>query len=1122
MVDKHTHTDTPLDTNGTDDLASEVSTSEEHVSFFARLHHRPVASLIATLLVLAIVLLGTLAYGFWSNRFAEFFSPPHTYSALLTKYELDYDPATGTFTETSRTLAHAEFAFIRVLDDSTEETIGIYATDLSGQILVRIPAEDDDGNDVGGTYIFREIQPPYGFQADPRRPSPDYPVELGGILGFLTVFAQAYNVSMESNLLVSKEIQNADGVPLTQEQLDQEFHYTLIFDRAPFVNPPTTTTTPLTIAIDGLAEVPLDYWEVLDISGNPVVPASYEATFTLQHGQEALINGLAVGTGYRVIERMVTGYTPLATNDTGTIAVPSANTVPGDPREIGTAAQFTNEWWLGFGNLSVSKEVVLPDGSTPNDFFQVQVLFPDLAPETLATLTYSLYIGGVLTGPPLPYPFDPNDPTGPSTGVITISHDQTIVFDSVIAGTPFTVTELLPAVGASSGITYQPNIETAIGNIQPSTPATSTPWPFPTWPPNTAPIGSTVDIQNFDASVTGPGAIIISKIVQREGDDPAVGIDEDDSFFDFEFEFTIEFFAADGSPADPNDLTGLGWQISHDAGETFTAMTTPPTIESDGTTTVSLTTRDAILITNLPLGMAYRVTEADYTPQGFYVNHSSVEATVAPLTPEMVDELRVPRLSFFNYLVPEFARENRLTVTKVIAGNPPPVEYDRQFHFTVTVVTPTNDPDFINDRDGRPFNVDTRTFTLRAGETWEYPGDPSMNPLFGPNSWVTVVEDGWIENGQFRPGNVFELGYLQSSTTTLDNGVTDPDVRALDVQVTNTYIGAIFDIITGEKTWNITPGFPHTLPPFITVLLRGPNNSVVDMIDVYPDSNGNWLYEFDSVLIGSDPDNPITYTVDELSIPGFEMERTRDGSDPATPFTNEFSPDLVNTAVLSVAVVRFPVVKELIGSDLPATPPTFTFQLRTTRARNPMPGGATGTSMTISAVQTHSRMSGIEDSGSADVFEPRLDFTYRFDPRTGTGTSIPLVFENAGRFEYVVTESPNVPFGYVYDTREYIVTFEVARDANDILQVSDVTTTVRLPGQDMVFPAPFNPSGTMSEIRFTNSYRAAPAPVSPEPVRPDPATGDATNLWLWIILLILGSLALTLGISRHKKTKESM
>ena len=104
--------------------------------------------------------------------------------------------------------------------------------------------------------------------------------------------------------------------------------------------------------------------------------------------------------------------------------------------------------------------------------------------------------------------------------------------------------------------------------------------------------------------------------------------------------------------------------------------------------------------------------------------------------------------------------------------------------------------------------------------------------------------------------------------------------------------------VSGEKTWDDNNDQDGKRPPKITVILKKTvdgQTSEVKRQDVTPNSEGKWKYEFTNLPLYEDG-KPITYSVDEVDVPGYTKETTataatRTTNGPDYNLTNKHEPE---------------------------------------------------------------------------------------------------------------------------------------------------------------------------------------------------------------------------------------
>lgn len=202
-----------------------------------------------------------------------------------------------------------------------EQIGGRYVTNEAGEISLRLPA---------GSYYFEEIlsAPGYAFDSQGGEPVTHYPFILfeGDTK---EVVVTAYNLRLTGSLAIQKTMQNADGSPLTAEQLIQDFAFTVEFS-------------------DGGTYV---YRK----SNGEAGELESGGMFTLHHAETALFKNIPVGVTYTVTEDETTGYVVSATGHRGTIGANLSTAVfvntyfdtlepPGDPIRLTVKKALAGEY----------------------------------------------------------------------------------------------------------------------------------------------------------------------------------------------------------------------------------------------------------------------------------------------------------------------------------------------------------------------------------------------------------------------------------------------------------------------------------------------------------------------------------------------------------------------------------------------------------------------------------------------------------------------------------------------------------------------------------------------------------------------------------------------------------
>lgn len=386
----------------------------------------------------------------------------------------------------------------------------------------------------------------------------------------------------------------------------------------------------VTVTGDGENGYSMEYGLSSDTLDNGVV-----AQFALYGGQSIEIEGLAAGTVYYVYEYAAgtgddAGRGELVEKwDTG-IAVPSG----GDDVDIslqypdyraasgtiGTGTEknvtFTNTFKTG--SLTIEKEVHEGEGedgtgvSAPETFtFTVT-----LTEESGTPLTGSYpYTGGVMEGSEAAAPAKGTltlDADG--KGNVTLSDGQRVTLNGLPPGTKWTVEE----TGAGEGCTtFVTTTDGAEGGQVSTTEASS----------------ASGDIAGYDEEdiaafannygTVETGDLMISKTVTGEGAPEGE-----------KFDFTVTLTNEDGTPyREP-----LNYSVSSADGS-GTGETTSLNSE-DGSYTLQLAGGETVIIEDLPEGIHYEISEADYTAEGY--------ARIAGYSGEINSEAFTPDIEFVN------------------------------------------------------------------------------------------------------------------------------------------------------------------------------------------------------------------------------------------------------------------------------------------------------------------------------------------------------------------------------------------------------------------------------------------------------------------------------------------
>ncbi|HCC34212.1 MAG TPA: hypothetical protein DEQ02_00690 [Ruminococcaceae bacterium] len=264
---------------------------------------------------------------------------------------------------------------------------------------------------------------------------------------------------------------------------------------------------------------------------------------------------------------------------------------------------------------------------------------------------------------------------------------------------------------------------------------------------------------------------------------------------------------------------------------------------------------------DLPVGLYYSVTETNDPDFILTSENSSGSITLDTAA----------KANFTNtYGTPEPKKIN-ITVKKLVLGEIPESEIDREFNFYISING--GDPELFKLKAG-----ESKTFELNSGDTY------------------SITEE-----------DPFAYGYIQTSAVNGAGTACEPDI---DVIYTNTYIGPVLTVIEGEKTWDMAGGLSSEYPEYIIVELLA-NGEAVQTATVRADSDGKWLYRFYSPKYNA-AGGEIRYTLREVPVPGFVSEVTGN--------------NITNTLVKPVTSAPLKVQKRITGQR-PEAEDVFTFKL---------------------------------------------------------------------------------------------------------------------------------------------------------------------------------------------------
>lgn len=274
----------------------------------------------------------------------------------------------------------------------------------------------------------------------------------------------------------------------------------------------------------------------------------------------------------------------------------------------------------------------------------------------------------------------------------------------------------------------------------------------------------------------------------------------------------------------------------------------------------------------------------------------------------------------------------KLSITKKLEGEYLEIDEQKEFEFVLLI-------------DGK----ETK-FTLKKNETKEFD-----------------IQIG--SNYEIKEKNYFYEGYQSQITNSYGTAYKDN----IEVIATNTYVGEVKTIISGEKKWNVSKDIP--LPEYITVRIKN-GNLVVQEKQVKKDSNGKWSYEF--VVPKYDlSKKEIKYKVEEKQVDGFTT--TYDGY------------NIINTYIEPIKVELPTIYKMTYGDNIPLA--KFEFILKGKNV--PMP------------------------NGSKDGMKI-VNITGRGETNFGE-----ITFKNPGTYKYKIYELNGGIKGWKYDKKVYEITVTI-------------------------------------------------------------------------------------------------
>lgn len=178
-----------------------------------KLLYRTVCILLFTVFVLSTAVTGTLGWQSSQQTKNETAGVGKAFDVVLLKLEKLSD---GSLTETP--ISGAGFY---LYTSNGEQLGGLYKTDKNGKVNVQLKK---------GDYVFEEAFPTAGYTLDRKDGTSitRYPFSVKGD-SEKAVTVLAYNIRLDGSLTIQKTVQNADNTPLSNEQKEKEFKFTVEF-----------------------------------------------------------------------------------------------------------------------------------------------------------------------------------------------------------------------------------------------------------------------------------------------------------------------------------------------------------------------------------------------------------------------------------------------------------------------------------------------------------------------------------------------------------------------------------------------------------------------------------------------------------------------------------------------------------------------------------------------------------------------------------------------------------------------------------------------------------------------------------------------------------------------------
>ena len=349
-------------------------------STFISLVFRGTVLFLAVSLLVVLCIIGDYAWRAETEKTNKFSNEAAgQYSVILTKVEKDTIPVD------SVPIAGAEFYLYN--GSGNKVGAGSYLTQDDGTI--QVPGLKE------GSYYFEEVAPAFAYTYDTTADGDlitryYFDVNTLTVDEDLTVHVRAYNKRVTAPLTITKLVENNDGSPLTQEQLDTAFAFKIYFSDDKIYN----------YRVDGVGSQ---------------IPIASGDLFELKHGQSIVFDAIPTGVQYTVDEVDSKGYLVRSKDHQGTML------------EEGRTVGFTNTLLTESGSLIITKKIC--EGPGPAD--------------TSASFDFTLEFGNLPSTPVIVYVNgNPVELSIPNNRInITLKHNEQTEILNLPVGATYTISE---------------------------------------------------------------------------------------------------------------------------------------------------------------------------------------------------------------------------------------------------------------------------------------------------------------------------------------------------------------------------------------------------------------------------------------------------------------------------------------------------------------------------------------------------------------------------------------------------------------------------------------------------------------------------------------------------------